>query len=63
MFLRSKEETFPLFETFAKQVQVKYNEKIARIRLDYGTKFENAKYNQFSNELRINHNFSAPRTP
>lgn len=36
---------------------------IVGIRLDHGVEFENASFNQFFNELGINHNFSTPKTP
>lgn len=44
-------------------MQVKYNEKIARIRSDHGTEFENARFDYFCNEIGINHNLLASRTP
>lgn len=63
MFLKLKEETLSVFEDFAKKVQVKCNEMIARIRSDYGTKFKNAKFLEFYSIIGIDHNFSARRTP
>lgn len=42
---------------------MKYDDKIASIRSNHGTKFENVRFNQFCNELGINHNFLSPRTP
>lgn len=57
MFIISNEETFSVFETFAKQVQVKLNEKITRIKSEHGIKFENAKFNEFYNNLWIDHTF------
>lgn len=62
-FLRFEEEIFHMFEAFARQMQVKYNEKIVRIRSNHGIEFENATFSQFCNDLGINHNFSTPRTP
>lgn len=47
MFLKSKEETFPVLEAFEKQFQVKYNEMIAGIKSDHSIKFENVKFNEF----------------
>lgn len=58
MFVIFKEKTFLVFKAFTIQVQVKYNNKIVGIRSDHETEFENAKFNQFHNEHRINHNFS-----
>lgn len=53
MFLKSKEKTFSIFKAFAKQVQVKYNERIAGIRSDHIMKFEKAKFNKFFNKLGV----------
>ncbi|XP_015159851.1 uncharacterized protein [Solanum tuberosum] len=41
MFLRTKDETAGLLITFAKAIQLKVNYKIASIRSDHGTEFEN----------------------
>lgn len=62
-FLRSKEETFLVFEVFGRQVQVKYNENITGIKSDQGTEFENIRFSHFCYNLNISHNFLAPRTP
>ena len=37
--------------------------KICCIRSDHGTEFENAKFSEFCDSLRISHEFSTPRTP
>lgn len=63
LFLKSKNEVFDVFFTFAKQVQVKYWNKIVSIRLDHETEFENARFHEFYAEHGINHNFSTPKTP
>lgn len=42
---------------------MKYNKKITGIRSDHGKKFENAKFNEFCNDLGINYDFSMPRAP
>lgn len=42
------------------------NEKdstIKRIRSDHGGEFENHKFSNWCNEMRIKHGFSAPKTP
>lgn len=57
MFLRSKKETFLIFEAFPKKVHTKYNEKIVGIRLNSATKFENEKFNEFCNKHGIDQNF------
>lgn len=51
-----------MFEDFARYVQVNYDEKIAAIRSKHSIEFENARFNQFSKELGISHNFLSPRT-
>ncbi|XP_070018311.1 uncharacterized protein [Nicotiana sylvestris] len=42
---------------------VKIESRVACIRSDHGTEFDNAKFDEFYNENGITHNFSAPRTP
>lgn len=37
--------------------------RVACIRSDHGTKFDNAKFDEFCNENGIIHNFSTPITP
>lgn len=61
--MKSKDEIFEVLVIFAKQIQVKLNNKIAGIRFDHWTKFKNARVEEFCAENRINHNFLAPRTP
>ncbi|XP_070014928.1 uncharacterized protein [Nicotiana sylvestris] len=63
LFLRTKDETFKVFVAFVKKLQVKMEFRVACIRSDHGTKFDNAKFNEFCNENGITHNFLAPRTP
>lgn len=62
-FLRYKEEIFLVFEAFARQVQVKYNVKVDGIKLDHRIEFKNRRLSHLCNELGINHNFLAPKTP
>ncbi|XP_049342929.1 uncharacterized protein LOC125807259 [Solanum verrucosum] len=63
MFLRTKDEMVGLLITFDKAIQLKVKCKIASIRSDHGTEFENSKIEGFYAKNGINHNFSAPRTP
>ncbi|XP_075099216.1 uncharacterized protein LOC142176057 [Nicotiana tabacum] len=63
LFLKTKDETFEICIAFVKKIPVKMESKVACIRSDHGTEFDNAKFNDFCNENRITHNFSAPRTP
>ena len=63
LFLATKDETFTMFEIFAKLVQKKFNKEIISIRSDHGQEFENSQFLQFCTTNGIEHNFSAPRTP
>ncbi|XP_019241960.1 PREDICTED: uncharacterized protein LOC109221997 [Nicotiana attenuata] len=45
------------------KIQVKMDSKVACIRSDHGTEFDNAKFDDFCKENGITHNFFAPRTP
>ncbi|XP_070026120.1 uncharacterized protein [Nicotiana sylvestris] len=63
LFLRTKDETFPVFATFVKKIQVNMSHNVVSIRSDHGTEFDTAKFDEFCAENGISHNFSAPRTP
>ena len=63
LFLATKDETFTMFEVFAKLVQKKFNKEIISIRSDHGLEFENSQFLQFCTTNGIEHNFSTPRTP
>ena len=63
LFLATKDETFTMFEMFAKLVQKKFNKEIISIRSDHGLEFENSQFLKFCITNGIEHNFSAPRTP
>nr|XP_016485388.1 PREDICTED: uncharacterized protein LOC107805818 [Nicotiana tabacum] len=63
LFLRTKDETFEVFIELVKKIQVKMESRVACIRSDHGTEFDNAKFDEFCNENDITHNFSAPITP
>nr|XP_009608721.1 uncharacterized protein LOC104102655 [Nicotiana tomentosiformis] len=47
LFLRTKDETFPVFAAFAKKIQVKMSHNVVSIRSDHGTEFDNAKFDEF----------------
>ncbi|KAH0776458.1 hypothetical protein KY290_007869 [Solanum tuberosum] len=51
MFLRSKDETYDVLMIFVKMIQTKLNCKIAGIRSDHGTEFQNAKLDNFCAEI------------
>ncbi|XP_075087716.1 uncharacterized protein LOC142169713 [Nicotiana tabacum] len=59
----TNDETFQVFAAFLKKNQVKMGSNVACIRSDHGTKFDNAKFDEFCVENGITHNFSAPKTP
>lgn len=61
MFLRSKDETFDIFKIFAKKIHVKLEGKVAGMRSNHGTKFENTKMDKLCVENGISHNFLATR--
>nr|XP_009797905.1 PREDICTED: uncharacterized protein LOC104244226 [Nicotiana sylvestris] len=61
--VRTKDETFPVFATFVKKIQVNMSHNVVSIRSDHGTEFDTAKFDEFCAENGISHNFSAPRTP
>ena len=63
LFLATKDETFTMFEIFAKLIEKKFNKDIISIRSDHGLEFENSQFLQFCTTNGIEHNFSAPRTP
>ncbi|XP_075106872.1 uncharacterized protein LOC107780968 [Nicotiana tabacum] len=58
-----KDETFPVFAAFVKQIQVKMSHNVVSIRSDHGTEFDNAKFDEFYAENGISHNFLTPKTP
>ncbi|XP_070043092.1 uncharacterized protein [Nicotiana tomentosiformis] len=63
LFLRTKDDTLPIFVAFVKQIQVKMSYNVVSIRSDHRTEFDNAKCDEFCAENGIIHKFSAPRTP
>ncbi|XP_070054604.1 uncharacterized protein [Nicotiana tomentosiformis] len=63
LFLKTKDETFPVFVAFVKKIQMKVSHNVACIISDHDTEFDNAKFDKFCVENGISHNFSAPRTP
>ncbi|XP_075098043.1 uncharacterized protein LOC142175357 [Nicotiana tabacum] len=50
LFLRTKDETFEVFVSFVKKIQVKMGNDVACIRSDHGTEFDNAKFDEFCTE-------------
>ena len=61
--LKSKDETYKYFITFAKQAQRTYEAEIKSIRTDNGTEFKNYTMQEFVQDEGIKHEFSAPYTP
>ncbi|XP_019261264.1 PREDICTED: uncharacterized protein LOC109239194 [Nicotiana attenuata] len=47
MCKRTKDETFEVFIAFIKKIQVKIGNKVACIKSDHGTEFDNAKFDEF----------------
>nr|XP_009589311.1 uncharacterized protein LOC104086697 [Nicotiana tomentosiformis] len=50
MFLRTKDETFQVFDAFVKMIQMKMSHNVVCIRSDHGTEFDNAKFDKFCAE-------------
>ena len=48
---------------FFKMIQANLSFFIGGIRSDHGTEFENLKFAHYCDSHRVDHNFSAPRTP
>ncbi|CAN0920860.1 Retrovirus-related Pol polyprotein from transposon TNT 1-94 [Linum grandiflorum] len=61
--LTSKDETFRKFKAFVKTVQNEKQSSIIKIRSDNGGEFVNSDFKNFCEDLGIEHEFSAPRTP
>ncbi|KAK1646645.1 hypothetical protein QYE76_064450 [Lolium multiflorum] len=61
--LKSKDETYREFITFAKKAQRMYESEIKAIRTDNGTEFKNYTMQEFVDDEGIKHEFSAPYTP
>ena len=51
------------FQDYTNKSQNKKNFRTIKIRSDHGTEFDNQNFEKFCIENRIDHNFSAPRTP
>ncbi|GAB2272695.1 hypothetical protein Dimus_038989 [Dionaea muscipula] len=62
-FLAHKDETFIMFAKLVKRISNEKGFVVTSIRSDHGGEFENEHFKEFCDELGINHNFSAPRTP
>jgi transposase InsO family protein len=63
LFLSHKNQAFSAFKGLAKIIQNQKDLKIACIRSDHGTEFENLDFEKNCDKHSIEHNFSSPRTP
>ena len=63
LFIAHKNEMFSTFLTLFKRLTNEKNTTINLIRTDHGSEFDNIKFEEFCNENRTEHNFSAPRIP
>ena len=61
--LRAKSDAFSEFKIFSVWIQRKTGNLIRTIHSDHGSEFENFDFREMCEELGIEHNFSAPRTP
>ncbi|KAH9780749.1 Integrase catalytic domain-containing protein [Citrus sinensis] len=63
LFLANKDDAIDVFRIFYKNVQNEKCYSITCIRSDHGGEFENHAFENFCNDLGIEHQFSSPRTP
>ncbi|KAH9779804.1 Integrase catalytic domain-containing protein [Citrus sinensis] len=63
LFLANKDDAIDAFRIFCKKVQNEKGYSITCIRSDHGGEFENHAFENFCNDLGIEHQFSSPRTP
>jgi len=63
LFLASKDDAFVAFCSLMRKIQTKFGKQLMAIRSDHGTEFENLKFAHYCDSHRVDHNFSAPRTP
>jgi transposase InsO family protein len=62
-FLRSKDESYEVFNAFCKQIQNEKETTILKIRSDHDGEFENEPFENFCETHEILHDFSSPITP
>nr|GFB05499.1 putative ribonuclease H-like domain-containing protein [Tanacetum cinerariifolium] len=62
-FLHSKDEASEVIISFIKNTQVNLQLQVQRVRPDNGTEFKNKTLAKFFDEVGINQQFSAARTP
>ncbi|KAI0519487.1 hypothetical protein KFK09_006935 [Dendrobium nobile] len=62
-FLAHKNESFEEFMVFSTWIQRKVDCEISIIHSNHGGEFQNDRFESFCQELGIEYNFSAPRTP
>jgi hypothetical protein len=62
-FLESKEEVFEHFQSLALRLNNEHPNCLKAIRIDNGTEFKNASFDEFCLEHVIDQQFSAPRVP
>ena len=63
MFLAHKNEAFSSFAKLCRCLQNEKDLKFLNIRIDHSRELENKSFAKFCDDLGIEHNFSAPRTP
>lgn len=61
-FLIEKPEAFNEILNICKRLQVEKKLAIKRIRSDHRKEFENHKFSYYCDEMRVEHEFSAPKT-
>ena len=63
LFLANKDDAIDAFRIFCKKIQNEKGYSITCIRSDHGGEFENHAFENFCNDLGIEHKFLSPRTP
>ena len=63
LFLPHKNDVFHEFSKLCRKIQNEKGFTISCIRSDHGREFENVEFMSFCDEQKIEHTFSAPRTP
>ncbi|KAH9781762.1 Integrase catalytic domain-containing protein [Citrus sinensis] len=63
LFLANKDDALDAFKVLYKKLQNEKGHDIICIRSDHGGEFENHAFENFCNNLGIEHQFSSPRTP
>ena len=62
-FIVDKSDVFAIFKLFVKGIHNEFETTIKRVRSDNGSEFKNTRIDEFCDDFRIRHQFSAKYTP